>query len=162
MSKTDDDEGAGPSSSHSIDISANSGRRSDSLPYVHKVGVPPKQSWFDEFKATVKETFFHDDPLRQFKDQSLLKKLFLGIQAVFPILEWGRSYNLLKLKGDLIAGLTIASLCIPQVSRGCSNVGFTRMFLQWFLLTLSFVQDIGYAKLANLDPQFGLCMLNLF
>nr|GME13744.1 sulfate transporter 1.3-like [Ipomoea batatas] len=130
MSKTDDDEGAGPSSSHSIDISANSGRRSDSLPYVHKVGVPPKQSWFDEFKATVKETFFHDDPLRQFKDQSLLKKLFLGIQAVFPILEWGRSYNLSKLKGDLIAGLTIASLCIPQ--------------------------DIGYAKLANLDPQFGL------
>ncbi|XP_031131893.1 sulfate transporter 1.3-like [Ipomoea triloba] len=130
MSKIDDDEGAGPSSSHSIDISANSGRRSDSLPYVHKVGVPPKQSWFDEFKATVKETFFHDDPLRQFKDQSLLKKLFLGIQAVFPILEWGRSYNLSKLKDDLIAGLTIASLCIPQ--------------------------DIGYAKLANLDPQFGL------
>ncbi|WP_422482664.1 SulP family inorganic anion transporter, partial [Pleomorphochaeta sp. DL1XJH-081] len=33
-------------------------------------------------------------------------------------------------KGDLIAGLTIASLCIPQ--------------------------DIGYAKLAGLDAQFGL------
>ncbi|XP_041992365.1 sulfate transporter 1.3-like [Salvia splendens] len=34
------------------------------------------------------------------------------------------------LKGDVIAGLTIASLCIPQ--------------------------DIGYAKLATLDPQYGL------
>ncbi|PQM41472.1 sulfate transporter 1.3 isoform X2 [Prunus yedoensis var. nudiflora] len=33
-------------------------------------------------------------------------------------------------KGDLIAGLTIASLCIPQ--------------------------DIGYSKLANLAPQYGL------
>ncbi|XP_019175968.1 PREDICTED: sulfate transporter 1.3-like [Ipomoea nil] len=130
MSKIDDDEGTEVSSAHSTNISVNSGRRSDSLPYVHKVGVPPKQSLFHEFKATVKETFFHDDPLRQFKDQSWLKKLFLGIQAVFPILEWGRCYNLSKFKGDLIAGLTIASLCIPQ--------------------------DIGYAKLANLDPQFGL------
>ncbi|KAJ6398847.1 hypothetical protein OIU77_019581 [Salix suchowensis] len=72
-------------------------------PYVHKVGLPPKQNLFKEFKATVKETFFADDPLRSFKDQT---------------------------RGDLIAGLTIASLCIPQ--------------------------DIGYAKLANLDPQYGL------
>ncbi|KAL0432741.1 UNVERIFIED_CONTAM: Sulfate transporter 1.3 [Sesamum latifolium] len=42
----------------------------------------------------------------------------------------GRRYNFNKFKGDLIAGLTIASLCIPQ--------------------------DIGYSKLANLSPQYGL------
>ncbi|CAH9079711.1 unnamed protein product [Cuscuta europaea] len=112
------------------DISGNSGRQSDSLPYVHKVGVPPKESLFRAFKTNVKETFFHDDPLRPFKDQPWLKKFVLGIQAVLPIIEWGRSYDLSKLKGDLIAGLTIASLCIPQ--------------------------DIGYSKLANLDPQYGL------
>ncbi|KAI9200810.1 hypothetical protein LWI28_013457 [Acer negundo] len=99
-------------------------------PYVHKVGIPPKQNLFKEFKATVKETFFHDDPLRPFKDQTRSRKLILGIQAVFPIFEWVRDYNLSKFKGDIIAGLTIASLCIPQ--------------------------DIGYSKLANLDPQYGL------
>ncbi|KAK2659662.1 hypothetical protein Ddye_006195 [Dipteronia dyeriana] len=99
-------------------------------PYVHKVGIPPKQNLFKEFKATVKETFFHDDPLRPFKDQTRSRKLILGIQAIFPIFEWARDYNLSKFKGDIIAGLTIASLCIPQ--------------------------DIGYAKLANLDPQYGL------
>uniref|UniRef100_A0A2P2MQS2 Sulfate transporter 1.2-like n=1 Tax=Rhizophora mucronata TaxID=61149 RepID=A0A2P2MQS2_RHIMU len=99
-------------------------------PYVHRVGVPRKQNLFKELGATVKETFFPDDPLRPFKDQPRSKKLLLGIQAVFPILEWGRSYNFAKFRGDLIAGLTIASLCIPQ--------------------------DISYAKLANMDPQFGL------
>ncbi|PIN07374.1 Sulfate/bicarbonate/oxalate exchanger SAT-1 and related transporters (SLC26 family) [Handroanthus impetiginosus] len=96
----------------------------------YKVGVPPKQKLWKEFSATLRETFFSDDPLRSFKDQPSSRKLILGIQAVFPIFEWGRSYTLAKFKGDLIAGLTIASLCIPQ--------------------------DIGYAKLANLAPQYGL------
>ncbi|XP_022131635.1 sulfate transporter 1.3-like [Momordica charantia] len=99
-------------------------------PYIHKVGVPPKQNLLKEIKSGVKETFFPDDPLRSFKDQTKARKFILGIQAVFPILEWGRDYNLTKFRGDLLAGLTIASLCIPQ--------------------------DIGYAKLANLDPQYGL------
>ncbi|KAG8369238.1 hypothetical protein BUALT_Bualt15G0130800 [Buddleja alternifolia] len=98
------------------------------LPY--KVGVPPKQKLWKEFLSALKETFFSDDPLRPFKDQSRSRKFVLGMQAVFPIFEWGRTYNLAKFKGDLIAGLTIASLCIPQ--------------------------DIGYAKLANLAPQYGL------
>ncbi|XP_042046938.1 sulfate transporter 1.3-like [Salvia splendens] len=102
--------------------------RDPSLPY--KVGIPPKQKLWKEFSATLKETFFADDPLRSFKDQSGPRKFLLGAEAVFPILSWGRGYNLSKFKGDLVAGLTIATLCIPQ--------------------------DIGYAKLANLDPQYGL------
>ncbi|KAK4845132.1 hypothetical protein QYF36_001287 [Acer negundo] len=112
--------------------SAPSSRRysSENLPYVHKVGVPPKQNLLKEFKSTVKETFFADDPLRPFKDQTGSRKFVLGIQTLFPIFDWARDYNLSKFKGDLIAGLTIASLCIPQ--------------------------DIGYAKLANLPPQYGL------
>ncbi|KAK9134332.1 hypothetical protein Syun_013662 [Stephania yunnanensis] len=107
-----------------------SNHQREELPYIHKVGVPPKQSLFKEFKSRVKETFFADDPLRPFKDQTRARKFLLGLQTIFPILQWGRDYNFAKLKGDLIAGLTIASLCIPQ--------------------------DIGYANLANLDPQYGL------
>ncbi|XVF36766.1 hypothetical protein REPUB_Repub19eG0086700 [Reevesia pubescens] len=109
---------------------SSSHRHLHNTQYLHKVGVPPKQNLFREFTATVKETFFADDPLRHFKDQPRSRKLILGIQAIFPILEWGWSYSWRKFRGDLIAGLTIASLCIPQ--------------------------DIGYAKLANLDPQYGL------
>lgn len=93
--------------------------RQTNTPFVHKVEVPPKQNLFNEFMYTFKETFFHDDPLRDFKDQSLSKKLMLGLQSVFPVFEWGRKYNLKMFRGDLIAGLTIASLCIPQVNKLC-------------------------------------------
>ncbi|KAI9103655.1 hypothetical protein K1719_023278 [Acacia pycnantha] len=108
--------------------SVHSSRRHDGT--IHKVGAPPKQNLLKEIKESVMETFFADKPLDHFKDQPASRKFVLGIQAVFPILDWGRSYNLSKFKGDLVAGLTIASLCIPQ--------------------------DIAYAKLANLQPQYGL------
>ncbi|KAG6784248.1 hypothetical protein POTOM_009936 [Populus tomentosa] len=52
------------------------------------------------------------------------------LQGVFPILRWGRDYKASKFKNDLMAGLTLASLSIPQ--------------------------SIGYANLAKLDPQYGL------
>ncbi|PON38010.1 High affinity sulfate transporter [Parasponia andersonii] len=108
-----------------------SGRHpSGRLPYIHKVGKPPKQNLVKEIATTVKETFFSDDPFRSFKDQPKSKQFVLGVEAIFPIFNWARGYTLTKFRGDLIAGLTIASLCIPQ--------------------------DIGYAKLANLPAQNGL------
>ncbi|XP_014501504.1 sulfate transporter 1.3 isoform X2 [Vigna radiata var. radiata] len=113
-----------------IDLRSMSSSSHGQVPQVYKVAVPPRQNLFKEFQATIKETFFADDPLRPFKDQSISRKFILGIEAIFPILKWGRSYNLKKFRGDLISGLTIASLCIPQ--------------------------DIGYAKLAHLSPQYGL------
>ncbi|KAG0480377.1 hypothetical protein HPP92_011235 [Vanilla planifolia] len=99
-------------------------------PSTYKVGCPPRKKFIKEFVDGLMETFFPDDPLRPYKDQSRSKKFMLGLQFLFPIFDWARYYNLSKFKGDVIAGLTIASLCIPQ--------------------------DIGYAKLANLDPQYGL------
>jgi sulfate transporter 1, high-affinity len=86
-----------------------------SHPLMHKVSSPPKQTLFQDFKHNFNETFFSDDPFAKFKDQTKKRKFVLGLQSVFPILEWGRGYNLKSFKGDLIAGLTIASLCIPQV-----------------------------------------------
>ena len=88
----------------------------DTLPYIHRVGAPPKQTLFQEIKHSVIETFFPDKPFGKFKDQTGSRKFVLGLQAIFPILEWGRDYDLKKFRADFIAGLTIASLCIPQVS----------------------------------------------
>ncbi|KDP32701.1 hypothetical protein JCGZ_11993 [Jatropha curcas] len=51
-------------------------------------------------------------------------------QSLFPILKWGKDYKVSQFKNDLMAGLTLASLSIPQ--------------------------SIGYATLAKLDPQYGL------
>ncbi|XP_020222756.1 high affinity sulfate transporter 2 [Cajanus cajan] len=109
---------------------ASSGRHGNTLPHVYKVGAPPKQTLWQEIKHSVVETFFSDKPFEKFKDQTASAKFFLGLQYVFPIFDWSRNYNLKKFRGDLVSGLTIASLCIPQ--------------------------DIAYAKLANLDPQYAL------
>lgn len=50
--------------------------------------------------------------------------------SLFPFLKWIHRYNLQWLTGDLIAGITIGAVVVPQ--------------------------SMSYAKLANLDPQFGL------
>ncbi|XLT38920.1 hypothetical protein HN873_070212 [Arachis hypogaea] len=68
--------------------------------------------------------------MRKYKGKSKTRKLCLCLQSIFPILDWGRYYTIRNLRGDFIAGLTTASLCIPQ--------------------------DIAYAKLANLDPHHAL------
>ncbi|XP_075635843.1 putative sulfate transporter 3.3 [Castanea sativa] len=97
---------------------------------AHKVVTPPPMSTLQKLKLRLKETFFPDDPLRQFKGQPTKKKLILGAQYIFPILQWGPNYSLKLFKSDIVAGLTIASLAIPQ--------------------------GISYAKLANLPPIVGL------
>jgi hypothetical protein len=38
-----------------------------------------------------------------------------ALQCVFPVLQWWRNYDLKAFKGDVMAGLTLASLSIPQV-----------------------------------------------
>ena len=98
------------------------------------------------------------------KNQSGRKHLLSFLQAVFPILVWCQSYTVRKFKNDLLAGLTIASLCIPQVNKKFNMeitiINTTRLFkFSFFHIALICVsmQSIGYATLAKLDPQYGLC-----
>jgi sulfate transporter 2, low-affinity len=37
------------------------------------------------------------------------------IKGLFPVLQWGKGYNLKSFRSDIMAGLTLASLGIPQV-----------------------------------------------
>ncbi|KAB5538081.1 hypothetical protein DKX38_015614 [Salix brachista] len=97
---------------------------------VHQVAPPPHRSTIQKLNSRLKETFFHDDPLRQFKGQPLEKKWILAAQYIFPILQWGPNYSFKLFKSDFVSGLTIASLAIPQ--------------------------GISYAKLASLPPIVGL------
>lgn len=98
---------------------------------VHKVCLPPHRTTFQKLRHRLSEIFFPDDPLHRFKNQTTLRKFVLGLQFFFPVFEWGPKYNLMLLRSDIIAGITIASLSIPQ--------------------------GISYAKLANLPPIIGLC-----
>ncbi|KAF8388100.1 hypothetical protein HHK36_026766 [Tetracentron sinense] len=94
------------------------------------VAIPPPKPFFNSIKSSIKETFFPDDPLRQFKNQPPSRRFILGLQYFIPILQWAPRYTFKFFKADLISGVTIASLAIPQ--------------------------GISYAKLANLPPILGL------
>ncbi|KAG7553192.1 SLC26A/SulP transporter domain [Arabidopsis thaliana x Arabidopsis arenosa] len=97
----------------------------------HQVEIPPPQPFLKSLKNTLNDILFADDPFRRIRNESKTsKKIELGLRHVFPILEWARGYNLEYLKSDVISGITIASLAIPQ--------------------------GISYAQLANLPPILGL------
>ncbi|KAF9677628.1 hypothetical protein SADUNF_Sadunf08G0127400 [Salix dunnii] len=94
------------------------------------VAIPPEKPFLESVKSGIKETFFPDDPFRQFKNQPASRKFILGMQYFAPILEWAPRYTFEFFKADLIAGITIASLAVPQ--------------------------GISYASLASLPPIIGL------
>ncbi|KAH8505284.1 hypothetical protein H0E87_012507, partial [Populus deltoides] len=81
-------------------------------------------------KSKCKETFFPDDPFRQFRNEKPLGKAKKTLQYFVPIFEWLPQYNLKMFRFDLLAGITITSLAIPQ--------------------------GISYAKLAEIPPIIGL------
>ncbi|KAL3676252.1 hypothetical protein R1sor_026201 [Riccia sorocarpa] len=110
--------------------SPTNGVSPDDRALVHTVGVPPHPGVLKEIKDGIKETFFPDEPLRHLKGHTGGRKWFVGLSYVFPILDWLSKYKLSYLRGDIIAGLTIASLAVPQ--------------------------DLGYAKLAHLPSIYGL------
>lgn len=97
---------------------------------AHRVEMPPPQPFINSLKNSLMETFFPDDPFRQFKKQPASRRFVLGMQYFLPILEWAPRYTFSFFKADLLAGITIASLAIPQ--------------------------GISYAKLAGLPPILGL------
>ncbi|KAK6148877.1 hypothetical protein DH2020_016402 [Rehmannia glutinosa] len=97
---------------------------------VHRVCLPPARTTVEKLRHRLSEIFFPDDPLHRFKDQTWLRKFVLGLQFLFPVFQWGPNYSFELLKSDVVSGLTIASLAIPQ--------------------------GISYAKLANLPPIIGL------
>lgn len=126
---------------------------------VHKVCIPETKSMAHQFASKMKETFFPDDPFRQFKGKPLGRKWVLGLQYVFPILEWAPKYKLNLFKSDIISGLTIASLAIPQVilpTFQIHDVFFFHIDIHK-ANSMDILQGISYAKLASLPPIVGLC-----
>ncbi|XP_071922797.1 low affinity sulfate transporter 3-like isoform X1 [Coffea arabica] len=93
---------------------------------------PDPPGFFHEIFSSIRRTILPHGTRNHssLPKKSSASKAFSFLQGLFPILEWGRNYRATKFKRDLMAGLTLASLCIPQ--------------------------SIGYANLAKLDPQYGL------
>ncbi|XP_051135917.1 probable sulfate transporter 3.4 [Andrographis paniculata] len=97
---------------------------------LHRVALPPPRTTAEKLRRRVSEIFFPEDPFHRFKNQPWLKRMIVALQCFFPIFDWAPNYSLRLLKSDVVSGLTIASLAIPQ--------------------------GISYAKLANLPSIIGL------
>ncbi|EXC06696.1 Low affinity sulfate transporter 3 [Morus notabilis] len=97
---------------------------------------PEPPSLFHQLLSSIKRTIFAEQKNKKHSSKGNGKsttssgRLFSVLMSLFPILRLGRNYKASKFKHDLMAGLTLASLSIPQ--------------------------SIGYANLAKLDPQYGL------
>ncbi|BFZ58073.1 hypothetical protein PYCC9005_005131 [Savitreella phatthalungensis] len=94
-------------------------RRAESI-NNYPASLPPH---YIEEEATVKGFFQAQfpDPKRQVKGYLL---------SLFPIATWIHRYNLKWFSGDMVAGLTVGAVVVPQ--------------------------SMAYAKLAQLAPEFGL------
>ncbi|KAL8232390.1 hypothetical protein R6Q57_002168 [Mikania cordata] len=97
---------------------------------LHDVCLPPEKTTFQKLRQKLSEIFFPDDPLHRFKNQTRVNKIMFALHFVFPVFQWAPNYNFGLLRSDVVSGLTIASLAIPQ--------------------------GISYAKLAHLPPAIGL------
>ncbi|KAJ9538623.1 hypothetical protein OSB04_031356 [Centaurea solstitialis] len=95
----------------------------------HRVSFSAPRSFTTAFKSDLKETFFPDDPFHDFKGKSFPIKAKKTLQYFVPIFEWLPNYTRRLFMFDLLAGITIASLAIPQ--------------------------GISYAKLADIPPIIG-------
>jgi high affinity sulfate transporter 1 len=101
---------------------------------IHRVEVPPHtlKEEASEALLPVRDLLVNDDdPFRKYRGASLAQKVKLTLFDVIPMLSWISTYKREYIIKDIIAGLTIASLAVPQ--------------------------DIGYSSLANLPAVNGLC-----
>eukprot|EP00897_Mesotaenium_endlicherianum_P008405 jgi/Mesen1/7593/ME000395S06749 len=109
------------------------GEYHDSAELIPKVHVPPYTTSSDikETLLPIRDLLLNDDdPFREYRGQTFLQKAKVFIFSTFTCLQWMSTYKRKYIVGDLIGGLTIASLAVPQ--------------------------DLGYAKLAHLPPVNGL------
>ncbi|XP_047324048.1 probable sulfate transporter 3.5 [Impatiens glandulifera] len=97
----------------------------------NSVNFAAPRGFAERFNKDIKETLFPDDPFKKIKEKnSSWSRTKAGLKYFVPIFDWLPLYNLSLFKYDLLAGITIASLAIPQ--------------------------GISYAKLANIPPIIGL------
>ncbi|URE06915.1 STAS domain, partial [Musa troglodytarum] len=96
----------------------------------NKVNFSSGRTFLSSFRNGLKETLLPDDPFRYLKGKSACSVAWGYLKYFVPILEWAPRYTFAKFRFDLLAGITIASVAIPQ--------------------------GISYARLANLPPIIGL------
>lgn len=77
----------------------------------------PPSLWRDVVGSIREIVFPHGNNFSSFCKDPGLKHAMSVLEDIFPIVHVCRNYKATKFKNDFMAGLTLASLCIPQVNR---------------------------------------------
>ncbi|CAL5326810.1 unnamed protein product [Camellia sinensis] len=86
--------------------------QADRSQWVLKAPKPP--GLWSELLNSIRETVAsHGNKFQSLKNQPFFGTISV-LEAMFPILLLCKNYTVTKFKKDLLAGLTLASLCIPQ------------------------------------------------
>uniref|UniRef100_A0A0E0HZ79 SLC26A/SulP transporter domain-containing protein n=1 Tax=Oryza nivara TaxID=4536 RepID=A0A0E0HZ79_ORYNI len=102
---------------------------------VAEVNLSTRHPFVEKVWSDLAETFFPNNPFRGISVLLPARHAWGALKYLVPVLDWAPRYGLVKFKYDLLAGITIAGLAIPQ--------------------------GISYARLANLPPIIGLCTFEL-
>lgn len=95
-------------------LPANETSMAERSQWVLNAPAPP--STWHNLMASVRNTISSYQKMCSYiRGQPGPKVVLSFLRSIFPILHWGRNYSPTKFRNDLLAGLTIASLCIPQV-----------------------------------------------
>ncbi|EEC81870.1 hypothetical protein OsI_25659 [Oryza sativa Indica Group] len=97
---------------------------------VAEVNLSTRRPFVEKVWSDLAETFFPNNPFRGISVLLPARHAWGALKYLVPVLDWAPRYGLVKFKYDLLAGITIAGLAIPQ--------------------------GISYARLANLPPIIGL------
>ena len=104
--------------------------RAERVQWVLKTPEPP--GLWQELMDSLRETAFrHGNNFPSLKKQPITHAISV-LQGIFPILQWCRNYKATKFKKDLMAGLTLASLSIPQVISTPSIYNLSPHFISFF------------------------------
>lgn len=87
---------------------------------VTEVEIPEKnlkQELGDTFMPWARLLIENDDPFEDYRGKTVLQKIVHFLFWAFPMLEWLSTYKTSYIIGDIVGGLTITSLAVPQVSQ---------------------------------------------
>ncbi|KAL1914562.1 uncharacterized protein VTP21DRAFT_8187 [Calcarisporiella thermophila] len=116
---------------------------------------------------TTREAIVFDDQRHPISKDRLISTLRGGIKLsgqallnylieLFPIANWLPHYNITWLIGDLIAGITVGCVVVPQVSYLIRKFNLSIDMAPRLYDDDSLLSGMAYAKIATLTPEYGL------
>ncbi|CAB4318821.1 unnamed protein product [Prunus armeniaca] len=88
----------------------------------HTVSFAAPGGFATTFKSDLKETFFPDDPFKQFKKEKPLGRVKKAFQYFIPIFEWLPKYSLRMFQFDLLADSCVVPSIVYAIFRDSKHV----------------------------------------